>query len=984
MIRICILLFFSGFAALTYEILWLRHLGLVFGNTVHAAATVMTAYMLGLALGAHLAGKWAGRLQRPIRAFGMLETGIGLYAVVVPLLFMGVHGLHIFVYQQITTSLHLLTFFRFFMAVLLLLVPTTCMGATLPVLSKGLLRQPDKFGGHLGLLYGVNTLGAVAGTLLCGFLMIPNLGLNLTNAVAICANVAVGVGAWLFSRSLDQPQEPERSAAKERAKYDWNVQTKVMLVAAGMAGLISLGFEVVWFRALILVFGSTTYSFSAILSVFLVGIALGSMLLSWIADRIRNSALLFSLVVMGVGIYSLLSLYWFTAMPEIMLNYLVKTDFIWPNMLTAKFGITLIFLFVPTMFFGVAFAAAAKTVRESLSSSSRTVGLVYTFNTIGSALGSVLAGFVLLPTVGMETSLKIFSMLALVMGTGLIFRIAAANWQKLTYGLATLGCVGFMIAFPPSWDKKALSEGPYFTPWKFIGMDKQVVFSRILGSKRLLYYEEGTTSTVSVAVTSGERFLFSSNGKVEADTSPGSMLLQRMMGHLPMLFHPNPRRVVNIGLGAGVTFGALGCYPVEHLEVVEIEPAVRGVARTWGRYNHNIVDDPRVIITINDGRNHLAVTPMVYDVITSDPFEPVMAGAANLYTVEHFQTARERLAPGGIMCQFLPLYELSEENVRTIIRSFQHVFPDCLYFFTGYDTLLLGFKDGIQIDASLLREKFEIARVRESLKEVGLSTPESIVSLFIADLSQSESISRPGTMNTDANPVIEFSAPKSTLHYTADINHQLLMDAFTEIPNYLLNGFSDAETEMIARSRLALLKSLEAYALRGKAEKGLADIQESFRLLFEGTRLAPQNPVVRNELAEALIHSANVLGTQKEKWGQAYHQYQTILKYEPDNFWALYNLADLALITGQIKAADHWIRLGMAAYPQAPLMLSLQGRHKGHKGDIEGGCEDLRNALKALPDKWDLWEIYAGLLRAKGDETEAESALAKAGRLKQL
>ena len=982
MIQISILLFCSGFAALTYEILWLRHLGLVFGNTVHAAATVMTAYMLGLALGAYLAGKWAERSLRPVRLFGMLEMGIGIYAALVPLLFMGVHSLHMFAYQHISASLPFLTFFRFVMAILLLLVPTCFMGATLPVLSQGLLRQQEKFGGRLGLLYGANTLGAVAGTLSCGFLMIPGLGLTMTNFLAICVNAMVGTLAWLLSKSLDRPRPSDASGTVETPEHLWNIRTHVLLFAAGMSGLISLGFEVVWFRALVLVFGSTTYSFSAILSVFLVGIALGSMLLSWISDRLKRPITLFCLVMMGVGVYSLASLYWFTAMPELMLTYLMKTGLTWPNMLTAKFGITIIFLFLPTMFFGVAFAAAAKAVRERLPSASRTVGVVYTINTLGSATGSVLAGFILLPVLGMETSLKVFSVAALLLGAGLAFFHVDTTWRKAAVALLSACCIAVMIFYPSRWDEKALSEGPYFSPWKFIAGGKQVIFSQKLKSKRLLYYKEGKTSTVSVSITPGERLHFSSNGKVEADSSPGGMMLQRMMGHLPMLFHPDPKRVVNIGLGAGVTLGALGCYPVEHLEVVEIEPEVRNVAKVWGPYNHHIMDDSRLLVTVNDGRNQLAVTPREYDVITSDPFEPVMAGAANLYTVEHFKGARERLAKGGLMCQFLPLYELSEENVLTIMRSFHHVFPHCLQFFTGYDTVLLGFKDGIQFDAAVLKEKFKIPRVRESLKELGFVTPEAILSLFVADLSQSKRAIQPGIMNTDTHPVIEFTAPRSSLHYTTDLNHELLMDSFTDIPESMLTGFSENEVSGVARNREALLKTLEAYALRGKA-KSPAELQKSFELLFESINLAPENPLVRNELVEALIYSANMLGTARNTLGQAYQQYQMVLQYEPDNFWALYNLGDLALMSGQMNHARQWIHRLETAYPASPLFLSLRGRYKGKSGDIVGGSEDLLAALKELPEKWDFWETYAGLLKARGDETGAIKALARARALAQ-
>ena len=950
MVPICFLLFFSGFAALTYEILWLRHLGLIFGNTVYAAATVMTAYMIGLAVGAHFAGKWAERLQRPIRFFGMLEMGIGIYALFVPLLFAAIHTLHIFAYQNISESLSFLTFLRFVLTILLLLIPTCFMGATLPVLSHGLLRQWERFGARLGLLYGTNTMGAVAGTLFCGFLLIPGLGLTTTNILAIGINAAVGISAWLLSASLDRPEQSLRTESHGSRGHYWSTQAGVLLIAAGMSGFISLGFEIVWFRALILVFGSTTYSFSAMLSVFLIGIALGSMLLSWMADRIKMAVTLFCIALIGIGIYSLASLYWFTAMPEMMLGYLMKTSLTWPNMLTAKFGLAVVFLLLPTMLFGVAFASAAKAVREILPSSSRTVGLVYTTNTVGAAAGAVFVGFILLPAVGMETSLIVLSFLALVLGTALALAHTGSIQRKSVFALIPTICLAVIFLHPPNWDKQVLAAGPYFSPWSFI-RDGRVIFSQLLKSKRLLFYKEGKTATVSVSKFPDEKLRFSINGKIEADTTRRSMTLQRMMGHLPMLFHPNPRHVLNIGLGAGVTFGALGCYPVDHLEVVEIEPEVRNVAEIWGKYNHRIIDDPRAIITINDGRNHLAVTSRKYDVITSDPFEPVMAGAANLYTVEHFRLAKSCLAEEGIMAQYLPLYELSKKDFLTIMRSFVHVFPNSLLFYTGWDTILLGFKDKTGMDSTAVKVKFEITPVRESLKELGFTRPEIILGMFVSDLSKDQTMFGPGPLNTDDHPVIEFSAPKSILHYTPDINQHVLKNHFSDIPEELVHGFSDIERTTITKGHEALEKTLSANILRGMI-KNENDVQKIFDLLFDAAKQAPENPVVRNELVKALINSANTL-KRSGLLKQAFVQYQIALQYQPDDFWGLFHLSDIALRTQQTVYAKRWIDQGLRFYPESPLFIALHGRYKGRKGDIEGGWEDVRAALDALPQKWD-------------------------------
>jgi spermidine synthase len=286
-----------------------------------------------------------------------------------------------------------------------------------------------------------------------------------------------------------------------------------------------------------------------------------------------------------------------------------------------------------------------------------------------------------------------------------------------------------------------------------------VVLRESLASLELLFYREGTTATVAVTRLLDGRLHFSSDGKVEADTSPQSMVLQRMMGHVPMLLHPNPRRVLNIGLGAGVTSGALSCYPETQLEIADIEPAVTNVAAIWAERNHDLIRRGRHTLFINDGRNHLLVTTNRYDVITSDPFEPVVAGAASLYTVEHFQLARSRLAPGGLMAQFLPLYELSRDDLLMIVRTFARVFPRASVFFTGTDTILLGLTEGAELRLATAAAKFAIPEVRASLAEIGMDRPERLLDMLVMDLEPGDAAIHEGRVNSDNHPFIEFSAP---------------------------------------------------------------------------------------------------------------------------------------------------------------------------------------------------------------------------------
>ncbi len=976
---ISLLFFFSGIAALTYEVLWVRHLGLIFGNTVYAAATVMMAYMAGLAVGAHFAGKWAAKIKRPVRLFGILEVATALYALCVPFIFELIKVLYRFAALHISDSLAFLTVVRVVLALVLLLIPTAMMGATLPVLSKGFLSRVERFGSRLGILYGVNTLGAVSGVLLCGFVLIPKLGMMGSNILAVCLDASVGLIAIYFSRSMDRSPE-----IMEAIKLEASVDTKNfkrgktangLLWAIGASGFLSLAFEVVWFRALILIFGSTTYSFSAMLSVFLIGLALGSVVISHFADKVKKPALIFGVAAMLTGIYTLVSLHWFTAMPEFLLKSLMLSgDPSWGKMIGLKFVITLIFLLVPTILFGASFTAAVKAIRSAMNSSPRAVGEAAMFNTLGAALGAYVGGFVLLPNLGMQKSLVLLAFFILALGLILCITTKKGKAFRMgVVGVALLVGVGFLI-HPPHWDKQIMSSGPYFGPWNYI-QDGKVTLRDQLRSFRLLYFNEGVTSTISVVKDANEDLMYCSQGKVEADTSERSMMLQRMMGHLPMLFHPNPQRALNIGLGAGVTFGAVSCYPCEHLEVVEFEPNVVDIAKVWGDLNHNVLDHPNVTVTINDGRNHLFVGGEPYDVITSDPFEPVMAGAANLYTVDFFEQAKAQLAEGGIMAQYLPLYELSHENYATIMRSFAKVFPDALLFFTGFDSILLGGKGDTSLYLPVAHEKFEIPAVKASLAEIGFTKPEMLLSMFVARLSDDVQLFSEGQLNTDNHPFIEFSAPKSTFHYTPDENQKVLLDNYSDMPAFLLEGLSDEQKKVVLASHKAMKMTLEANIFRAQD-----NYKANIGLLIKAAELVPENPVVRNELGASLMVSANSVAAAGYTQ-QAILQYEMVLKHKPDEFLAIFRLVDLNMRLQKVEKAKIYLAQGLEKFPGSPLFLAISGKFKASTGQIDAGLRDYEAALKELPNNIQFWQEYEFFLRAKGNVSDAEKARKEIERL---
>ena len=928
---VCVLFYFSGIAALTYEVLWVRHLGLIFGNTVYAAATVMMTYMIGLAVGAHYAGRLANRIKNPLKIFGILELATAFYALCIPFIFDLIQFSYKFVSANISDSMILLTVVRVFLSLVLLLIPTAMMGATLPVLAKGFLSKIDYFGSRLGLLYGVNTLGAVSGVLLAGFLFIPKLGMFNSNILAVSLDALVGISALLISSFSFK-----KSLLNEDEKINKNLSilksssVRWLLIAIGFSGFISLAMEVVWFRALILVFGSTTYSFSAMLGIFLVGLSIGSLIISKYADKIKNPALIFGCSALLIGVYTLLSLYFFTMMPEVLLRGLMIDSLpSWKKMIGLKFLITLIFLLIPTILFGISFTAATKAVRQEMSTSSEAVGEATMFNTIGAAIGAFFGGFILLPNAGMQMGLIICSCMALLLGALLLWHYIFSVRKRYLIIFSTLLVLFIFSFFPPKWDRQIISAGPYFSPWGYI-RNGEIIFEEKLNAERLLYFNEGVTSTISVVRDLSEDLHYCSQGKTEADTTERSMMLQRMMGHLPMLFHSNPQQVLNIGLGAGVTFGAVSCYPAEHLEVVEFEPSVVNVARLWGSKNHNVLDHPNVTVTINDGRNHLFTTSKTYDVITSDPFEPVMAGAANLYTVDFFELAKSKLSSNGIMAQYLPLYELSYNDYQMIMRSFAEVFPDCIVFFTGFDTILLGAKNNKSLDLPIASEKFEIKEVKNSLAEIGFDSPEMLLSMFVARLSDKNKIWDAGDLNTDNRPHIEFSAPKSTFHYTPAQNQAVLLKHYSSIPNELIEQLTLKQREDVLMAHKAMKILLEANIEQSKASDKITQLP-SEEVLYSVTRklesavnLSPNNPVIINEYCANMIIIAD---SQKNKGNldQAFLSYNEILKYKPKEFWPIFHILDICMKNKEVKNVAYVLDHGLDHYPDSPLFLAKKG-----------------------------------------------------------
>jgi len=458
--------------------------------------------------------------------------------------------------------------------------------------------------------------------------------------------------------------------------------------------------------------------------------------------------------------------------------------FNWTGDIAARVVVSAALMILPTLLFGSTFPLVVALEANRLDTLGRRLGTVYAANTLGAIGGSLVGGFVLLPWLGMQRSQQALAVLLVLVGAAVL--LGARQWTPRARWASAAGLfAGTILAVSASepWNQKLLSLGVFFTPQAYITPDKRLTLAKELGQDRLLYYREGRTSTVAVLLKEGTHKSFRVDGKPEMSTLPVNLRLGRMMKHLPMLLHPKPRVVLNIGLGSGMTVAAVAAHPAEQIDVAEIEPLVSNAARLFAEEHYHVLDDRRVHLIFNDGRNHLLLTDRRYDVITPDPIEPSVAGAASLFTVDHFRIARSRLAPGGIMCQFLPLYELEPREYQSILRSFAAAFPHVTVWWTGDDTFLIGSEEPITIDFARLATQVQDPSVRNDLDDVGLADPYRLLATFLFALKPGDPPTTDAPLNTDNHPYVEFTSPKRRWMPTVKANHEELLRRKSSLPD---------------------------------------------------------------------------------------------------------------------------------------------------------------------------------------------------------
>ena len=710
----------SGASALIFENLWFRSAALALGSSMWASATVLSAFMFGLALGSIATTAMADRISKPFRAYAWLEIVIGLSGLVVLFLLPGLAASLAPLFgaaSPVATGV-----LRVSVAFVLLVAPAACMGATLPVLVKGVADSPQEFGAKLGWIYGANTAGAVVGVLACELVLVPRLGVAgagfsaaAVNGLAAAVAIAAGSGAIAREGAIVRSKRPRRVKAAAGVAP---APVAVLLAAAFALGALFLAFEIVTFRFLLLFFTALSTNFAIILAVVLGGLAAGGVAARWLIPRSSGGNLL--PVVVLTGGTALLGAY---ALFPVALRFALSLD------TTAAIAAAVVAFALPlAIVSGLAFALVGHAVYASGRRDARAAGLVTASNTIGAMAGSIVAGVVLVERFGLE---RVFLMLAL--GYGAVASLLAIEARRRasppgrSVGLAAAAFAAGLFLFPSG------QMGDVYLRFPINALTES--------GEQLIAVKEGQLETLQYlrADTLGQPdyYRLVTNNHSMAASDVRSRRYMRLFAHLPSVLHPAPETAALLGVGLGVTAKALTEDPrFSSIHVVDVSPDIPEMLSVVFPDGHdNPLRDPRVTLHIDDGRFFLGTTRQSFDVITAEPPPPHYAGVANLYSQEFFQLLANRLKPGGLATYWLPVHDLTVAEARAVVAAFLAAFPETtLWTGSGLDWMLMGLKPpGGGVDARAFRAWWTRPPVADGLRSIGIERPESIGALFLAD-----------------------------------------------------------------------------------------------------------------------------------------------------------------------------------------------------------------------------------------------------------
>jgi spermidine synthase len=912
--------FLSGLTALIYETAFAHQLHLIFGSTLSAVTLVLAVYLGGMALGAAILGPRADR-HNPLRLYGILEIGIGITAIVAVILipmiryiyahfsgFLGTQGVFAFIFQAL-------------LAVIFLLPSTFLMGATLPALSKGVTTRIEKRFSRISALYGLNTFGAALGTLLCGFLLLENLGYFGSVSIAMLANLLIGFVALRLAKKLTVseaiPAVTSDTVEAEAAPIPGNEKSdklrKLVLILAAISGLAALGYEVIWFRILTFSVVTDAYAFALMLGIYLLGIGAGSLVGSRRfrkkegADWEKKSAWLelgvLELLVSVLVVAGFAALIWIN---EQLGRPTVADPGFWLKTLRNTSLQAVVLIFPVTFLLGYIFPMMISLYSANLGKLGGQVGWVSALNTTGAIVGIVISGFVLIPWIGIQYSLFLMALLSVLVGiTALVLGPIARTRRMMAILVGVPACIIALVLFP---------------------MRVNFGFQQIPthANAELLFYKESGDQTVIVVEDKGGRKVrrLLLNQQQATSTGMAGQRKNQLLGHLPLWACPEAEKAMVICFGSGGTFGALGLYDLERVDCVEICPSVIEAAHLFNDWNGEVLARENARVVIDDGRSYLLTAPDRYDVITLEPMHPGLKGVSSLYSREFYEEARNRLNPGGVICQWVPLYSMTGEDARSLIATAVEVFPQSSLWIVGTEGILLCARDTLHLDAGRMEACFEDKRTRAALQRVLLDDPWAILSGFLLGPEGLQAYTADAPIMRDNRPFTEFTIPR---HQHLDPWDDIIrLGRMRESPLKILRGLSDSELQTY-ETRWEENKQVWIERDRGFAAYQQGDFKDARIHVEEAFAGNPEDRYAAYFLKEIYWRYGVEFGKRKQ-WQQAIDAYRRATQIDPADPEAHLYLAIALETAGQIQLSVEAVREALKLRPEYPAAAELLAR----------------------------------------------------------
>jgi len=993
---IATLFLLSGATGLLYEVIWMRTLSLIIGVTVLATSVTLASFMAGLAIGSYLFGRLSDRSGNPLRMYGLLEGGIGLFAILSPAIFKAFSLFYASVYANIGEEGWRMAAFQFSVPFLLLLVPTSLMGGTLPALGRYLIRSRSEVGAKAGLLYSVNTFGGVLGCFSAGFILMGSIGVTNTIYLGGITNLLIALVALGLSTGVEgKPSPPKEETPQDRRV--WSRRTRSLaLFGYSVGGFASLATEVLWTRTLVVSIGQTTYAFTMMLMTFLLGIALGSLAISGKVGSLKRPLAFFGLMEVVLGAFVALS---FTVNFKLLdLEGILRATSepgSWWDFTGVRLLIAFSVMIIPTTIMGAAFPLASAIYAGEVSSVGGRIGKLYSLNTVGAIFGAFAAGFLIIPSIGISRGLTLIGMINGMLGAVLL-AFSELRSRKLKLALSAVTLSSFILAF-------GLSER---TP--------VVKASRLLKEKgneySIIYEREGVDASLAVLERKTDRVKeLNIDGMTTAFTDYEDMQVHKMLAHLPMALHPNPRTVLVVGFGFGSTaWGTLQYGDVE-TDCVELVKDERETADFFLRQNHGVLDMPNFRIVFGDGRNYIITTDKTYDVISFNAIHPRIS--PNLYTEEFYRFCREKLSPDGMVCAWLPTNWLSEDEFRGLIATFQSVFPHTSFWYINPNhAILLATPGPLDIDYRSVSGKLKSEKVRDDLREVNLDNPLRFLSTFMIGEDRLREYCRGARINSDANPYVEFSRTLPNHPFTPTLESLLRLrekvlpyirnltmpekiarkefDQVFEGQTYVIRGQILAWTGNPMEARENYLAALEVDPPNPHAKRLLRIAETQIKGFKEMVSLRPKDARLREKVAYIYIKEGkyleamgqleeairidpdgsadahNNLGTIYSMMGrndEAMSEFLKAVEIDPRSVLAHMNLGALYLSKGMHEKAEEEFLKVVEIDPKFPRSYNELGVIYSDRGDVERAEKFYRKAMEADPSYPDPYNNLAWL-----------------------